>query len=68
METDFAIQGRPGDTIFIVHPRTERAQIWADENVGEHLNWGRTGIVVEHRFIEDLLEGIQADGFTIERW
>jgi hypothetical protein len=62
---DFTLLGTPGDTIFVLLPETDEAKDWADEFIGEHLTWGKHGIVVEHRYISDLLEGIADAGFTI---
>lgn len=54
-------------SIVIVTPDTDEAQVWLDENVitPETMTWGR-GIVVEARYISDLITGIKADGLTVE--
>lgn len=58
---DFLVSNQ--GTIYILSPFTPAAEAWLAENIGDDAQtWGR-GIVVEHRYIGDIVEGIQADGF-----
>jgi len=54
-------------SIVVLTPQSDEAEAWLDDNVmtPETMRWGR-GIVVELRYINDLITGITADGFTVE--
>ncbi len=53
-------------TIYLLEPLTDVARAW----VGKHIPAGATrfgpAIVVEHRYIAEILEGIAGDGLTVE--
>jgi hypothetical protein len=52
-------------TIFLLEPHTEAAFDWVDEHLpAEALTFG-DAVVVEHRFIHDIVVGIQADGLGV---
>lgn len=53
-------------SIWLLQPQTEAASDWTDEHIPEGaMTWG-TAIVVEPRYVEDIAEGIQTDGLTVE--
>lgn len=53
-------------SIFLVRPLTERAEIWAEELLpADALRFG-DAIVVEHRFIADILDGMVDDGMEVQ--
>jgi hypothetical protein len=54
-------------SIVVLTPQSDEAEAWLDDNVmtPETMRWGR-GIVVELRYINDLITGITADGLTVE--
>ena len=52
-------------SLCLVHPRTVEAQKWIHENVSEDSQWFAHSLVVEPRFIEDLIQGMIADGLTL---
>lgn len=53
-------------TIFILTPKTDLGRTWIKEHLpSDHLNWGRDGVVVEHRFIADIVNGAQQDELTV---
>lgn len=56
-----------GGSMFLVHPLTQECRDWLDENVqAESWQWLGNALAVEHRFIEDLVEGMQNDGLNAE--
>ena len=60
---DFWIQDH--GSICLLTPRSPAAAQGVEANIGEHQSWG-DAVVVEHRYIADIVEGAQADGLTIE--
>lgn len=61
--TDFEVQDQ--GSIFIVVPLTDDARAWLRENVDPGaMQWGG-GIVVEHRYIDPLVDGIKDAGFSV---
>lgn len=62
-EMDFTVQNH--GSIFLLEPHTEAARLWVDEHIGpEATTWG-AAVVVEHRYIHELVEGILADGYEV---
>lgn len=64
---DFAILN--AGSIFILTAITEAADAWVEEKVGindETQYWGQKGIVVEHRYIDDIIAGIRESELTLE--
>ena len=53
-------------TIFLLTPVTEAATEWADEHLPEDAMHFGDAIVVEHRFIRDIVFGFTTDGLTCE--
>lgn len=66
MMFDFNVFGLRGDTVFILCANNDEAKAWLDENVQDDAQYFGRGIVVEHRYLDDLLEGIRGEGFTVE--
>lgn len=67
---DVEIIGEYEDTVFIVRPLTDAATAWIKENVpyGDGpLHPDYPTLVVEHRYIEELLKGMRAASLTLER-
>jgi hypothetical protein len=65
--SDFTVLN--GGSIFVLTPVSEAAKAWAEEKIsqGEETQyWGNGGIVVEHRYICDIIDGIKADDLTVE--
>ena len=61
--TDFLVQNE--GTIIVLFPETDEAYSWVEEHINpDAQRWGRGGVVVEHRYFPDILEGITADGLT----
>ena len=65
-EYDFTVQDE--GSIFVLHPCNDAARSWIDEHLygqpGEPPTWWGGGVVIEHRMIVDVLEGIVADDLT----
>lgn len=52
-------------SIFILNPVTPEAGAWFEENVAQDgQRWGG-GYVVEPRYVDDILDGAEAEGLTI---
>jgi hypothetical protein len=65
-ETDFTV-GNHG-SIFILQPMNDAARSWIDVNLYEGDDgpqWWGGGVVVEHRFIGDIVEGAIAEGLSV---
>jgi hypothetical protein len=52
-------------SIFTLTPLTEPASVWIDEHIGDGAQCWGAGIVVEHRYIGDIVEGIVNDGLEV---
>jgi hypothetical protein len=54
-------------SIFVLFAQTEAAEQWVTDHLpGDVMTWGRNGYVVEWRFIEDIVFGIENDGLTVQ--
>ena len=53
--------------IFLLHPQSEAGQQWIDENIGtgEGTTYFGNALVVEHRYVANVVEGMQADGLLV---
>jgi hypothetical protein len=70
-QADFRVDGH--GSVFMVEPLTARGKKWVEENVPlEDWQWLGPRFSVEHRYIDDLIEGIRNDGLTVDhsslRW
>ena len=61
---DFEIQNE--GSIFLLRPLSEQANAWIDEHLPEDRQTFGGGVVVEHRYITSIIDGIQNDGLTIQ--
>ncbi len=66
---DFRVGGEgPMTSLFKVVPLTDEARAWVDDNVSEEgfqPDW--PVLYVEHRYLDDLIEGIEGAGLTVGR-
>jgi len=62
---DFEIQNE--GSIFLLRPLTPEAQNWIDENISDDAQWFGSAVAVEHRYIFDIIDGIQDAGLTIRK-
>jgi hypothetical protein len=60
---DFEVQNH--FTIYLLCPLTDAAIGWVDENLPEDVMTFGRGIVVEHRFIADIVRGIVDSGLVV---
>ena len=61
---DFAFANH--GSICLLTPISNAATAWCEEHLPEDAQrWGACGIVVEPRYVADILVGIQADGLTV---
>jgi len=62
--TDFTVLD--SGSIFILTAKTPEAIAWVAEHIpADASRWGRNGIVVEHRYIDDIVAGFEEDGLTV---
>lgn len=55
-------------SIVIMTAHTPAAQAWVAEHIPEDaITWGPNGIVIEPRYVGDIMEGVLSDGLDIGR-
>ncbi len=64
MRVDFEIQDE--GTVFLLTPVSDLAVDWADHHLPQDSQHLGGSIVIEHRYIENIVAGIQNDGLTVE--
>lgn len=52
-------------SFFLLSALTVEARRWCDEYLNEPLRWG-TAYVIEPRYIDDIVTGLEVDGFTVQ--
>jgi hypothetical protein len=63
MQIDFEVSG--GGSVYLFKPLTPAARAWLDEHVSHNRQEWAGAIVVEHRFIGDIVRGTIADGLQV---
>ena len=63
METDVTINNQ--GTIVLLTPCTEQAQGWIDEHIPKDAMYFGNGLVVEPRYVEDIIHGMIQDGLEL---
>lgn len=53
-------------SIFLVHPHSEAAIKWLEEHISEDSQRMGEAVVVEHRYIVDLVRGMIHDGLDVK--
>jgi hypothetical protein len=61
--TDFTVQDE--GTIFLLIPNTDAAQEWIAEHIPDTAQCFGTAVVVEHRYIAEIVHGIQQSGLKV---
>lgn len=62
--TDLSVE-REGN-LFLLTANSELGKAWVDEHLpNDAMTWGRS-VVVEHRYIDAIVEGANDDGLTVE--
>lgn len=54
-----------GGSVCLLTPTTSDARRWLDENIGDDAIYLGRGLAIERRFVQQILDGIQADGFRV---
>lgn len=54
-----------GGSVCLLTPTTSDARRWLDENIGEDALYLGQGIAIERKYVQQILDGIQADGFEV---
>jgi len=62
--TDFIIDTQR--SVFAVIPVSDEAKAWIDEHVADDAHWLGNALVVEHRFIDGLIDGFSGDSLSFE--
>ena len=62
---DFTIQNE--GSIFLLQPHSFAARAWVDKHIGQGNGYQPywPTVLVEHRYVVDIVDGIQADGLTV---
>ena len=62
---DFEVQNH--GSILLLIPRTISAKTWIEENIGKHKGYQPywPTVVIEHRYIADIVAGIENDGLAV---
>ena len=61
---DFAIQNH--GSIYLLEPKTPEADEWVEEHLPDNAMWMGHSVAVEHRYIGNIIDGIQGDGLIVE--
>jgi hypothetical protein len=61
---DFTVENH--GTLFIIQPMNTAAMEHLRANVDEEAQWWAGGLVVEHRYIENLVAALRAAGWEVE--
>lgn len=65
-DPDFNV--RDEGSIYILQSNTDAGNAWVDDHIpADAQRYGRHGVVVEHRYITDILNGIVEDGLSVRR-
>ena len=65
IEPDFVVEDH--GSIFLLRALTPAANSWIEENLSEDRMTFCSAVVIESRYVVDILEGIAADGFSVTR-
>ncbi len=52
-------------SIFLLKPESEKGKAWVTEHIDPDAMTCGNSIVVEHRFINDIIDGFTADGLKL---
>ena len=62
---DFRCENR--GSLFLLFPLSQSAQSWVEEHLPTDAQWFGNAVVIEHRYVWAILEGIQNDGLAVSR-
>jgi hypothetical protein len=63
-EPDFTVQNE--GSIFLIRPNNADAELHLRANVGEEAQWFGNALVVEHRYVQQIVTVLQLDGFEVK--
>lgn len=63
MKADFAVENH--GTIFLLRPLTPAASEWIDNNLPEDCTEFAGAVVVEHRYITEIVAALECDGLNV---
>jgi hypothetical protein len=64
IQPDFVVENH--GSIFLLKPRTATARSWVQEHIGDNgFQPYFPTVAVEHRYLPDIVRGIEAEGFVI---
>ena len=61
--TDFSVQNE--GSLFLLRPITSDALAWIADHLSVDVMYFGNAVVVEHRYIADIVTGIQDDGLSV---
>jgi hypothetical protein len=55
-------------SVLLLRPQTVSARIWVDDHIGRENGYQPywPSVVIEHRYIADIIAGIQGDGLAVQ--
>ena len=59
MKPDLTLLLVDGSNISLLYPKTQQSQDWIEKNLGVDYQVFAKGIVVEHRYIDPILQGLR---------
>ena len=62
-QVDFSVENH--GSIFLLRPISPAAFEWIKEHIPDDAQYFGNAVVVEHRYIEDIVDGIQNDGLEV---
>ena len=54
-------------SLFLLFPLTASAHSWIEEHLPEDVQWFGNAVVIEHRYVWTILDGIQNAGLAVTR-
>lgn len=54
-----------GGSVSLIVPLNRKARIWLDENIGEDVVYFGKGLAVEHRYLDQVIEGMMSAGLKL---
>ena len=63
--SDFLL--RDEGSIYLLYPQSADADSWVNQNISEDATWFGSALVIGHRYVEDILRGIVAEGLGVRR-
>lgn len=65
METNSDVIVSGGGSVYLLTPVTEAAKTWVAEHLPEDTLWLGPAVAVEHRYVQDVVQGMRDDGLVV---